>query len=181
MNAKWEFLRNEFLSMSIIAGLQRSNIYQPGTSEEKRIEFREYLRNKIWEISIEYEQPVDDGRHEHNIELLAKVASDKFGSLFKEKHFRIGNAQKVLNLFLKYLWCAEKIPTPPQCPFDRLIIEMLPAEVRMNWTQIDTIEDYRKLVYAARERAKTESLADWELRNYPSDTPVSQDNQKETN
>ncbi|SDJ63273.1 hypothetical protein SAMN05216338_105731 [Bradyrhizobium sp. Rc2d] len=32
-------------------------------------------------------------------------------------------AQKVLNLLLKYYWCLARIPEPPYCPIDRIIIE----------------------------------------------------------
>ena len=181
MDDKWEFLQNEFLSLSVFAGLQRSIIYLPNISEEQRVKFREHLRKQLLEMSIEYYQPVNESQHEDNIVRLAKNISKQFEIILADGHLRIGNAQKLLNLFLKYLWCVGKIPIPPHCPFDREIIEMLPADVRMNWTQIDTIEDYRKLVFAAREKAKTESLAEWELRNYPSNLAISKDNQKDTN
>jgi hypothetical protein len=45
--------------------------------------------------------------------------------------FRVGTAQKALNLYLKYLWCLGEIKTPPHCPFDRGIIQMLPVSERV--------------------------------------------------
>lgn len=41
--------------------------------------------------------------------------------------FRIGSAQKALNLYRKYLWCLGYIPFPPHCPFDATIIDQLPV------------------------------------------------------
>ena len=90
-------------------------------------------------------------------------------------HLRLGVAQKALNLYLKYLWCEHRIPTPPHCPFDSNILDKLtlPTGCERRWTQADKVEHYREWVLAAKKQAEKEaqkeskkevSLADWELR-----------------
>jgi hypothetical protein len=166
MNLKLEFLHDQFLAMSISASLQHAGIYKDKISDDERNEFRNALRKKLREISTEYDHPVGEARHEDNIELLANRMSDQFGGIFKDGKYRIGLAQKALNLYLKYLWCEEEIPTPPHCPFDRMIIEELLKKKPINWTDMDDIEDYRELVSVAEKKAKGLSLAEWELKTY---------------
>jgi hypothetical protein len=81
----------------------------------------------------------------------------------KNGRFRIGIAQKALNLYLKYLWCVGLIPMPPHCPFDSSIIGHLPECMNFNWTAIDSIDDYQKLVNSARKKADDKPIAEWEL------------------
>jgi len=52
---------------------------------------------------------------------------------------------------------------PPHCPFDSIIIGCFPEFTGMNWTQLDNIDDYKKLVKAARDAAQSETIAEWEL------------------
>ncbi len=49
--------------------------------------------------------------------------------------FRVGIAQKALNLYLKYLWCLGKITEPPHCPFDSIIISEIKCNIK--WTEMD--------------------------------------------
>jgi hypothetical protein len=85
--------------------------------------------------------------------------------------FRIGTAQKALNLYLKYLWCLGKIRMPPHCPFDAQIIKKIPKSPCQSWTKLKDEEEYLKLVAAANDTANPLSLAVWELREYNSPDP----------
>jgi hypothetical protein len=78
----------------------------------------------------------------------------------------VGPAQKALNPFLKYQWCAGWIPSPPHCPFDALIIGQLPATLRTARTALDDLRHYQRLVDAARQAAGGLSIAEWELHLY---------------
>lgn len=87
-----------------------------------------------------------------------------YGQVLVGERFRIGIAQKALNLYLKYPWCLGIISRPPHCPFDGNIL----AEVGVfdNWTQMDDPMRYREWVSAA-ERKAGEALAEWELKRFP--------------
>jgi len=165
MNAEQEhFLKEEFLTLSINGALGRSNTYLESASEKDRINFRTDLRLELREISAKYTTTVAEQTHVSNIQGLANGLTSKYRSLLVGGRFRIGIAQKALNLYLKYLWCLGLIPLPPHCPFDKRIIDQLPECADLNWTLINTIDDYMKLVKAATKRAAPKSLSEWELR-----------------
>ncbi len=107
--------------------------------------------------------------HEEHVQNSAKVSeamSRKHGRCLLNGRFRIGVAQKALNLYLKYLWCLGEVTEPPDCPFDRIVISALEGCDDVNWTQFDDLGTYERLVKAAREIASEKSLAAWELEYY---------------
>ena len=97
---------------------------------------------------------------------LADYLTTNHSETLKNGRFRIGTAQKALNLYLKYLWCIGAIPEPPHCPFDFQIIKRLPGIRQVPWTRLDDAESYKLLVTAARRAAGPLSIARWELEVY---------------
>lgn len=153
--------------MTLMATVQRGKVYRPGLSEIERKPLQLTLQQRLTQISERYTKAVTEEEHEENIVNLAKDISSTHSNILSEGRFRIGSAQKALNLFLKYLWCINTIAEPPHCPFDFQIIQKLPAELQgIRWTQIDDIETYKKLVAAAKTCATPLSLAEWELKTY---------------
>src|SRR5690606_24374103 len=113
--------------------------------------------------------------HYKTIEKFATDVSKKHGKILKSNRFRIGTAQKFINLYWKLAWLSGKISTLPiHCPFDSIIINHLPGNVRASWTRMDSIEKYKKWVSAARMKANNgntkatnaKKLAEWELEIY---------------
>ena len=165
MNAEQErFLREEFLTLTINGALARSYTYLKSTPDKHKENFHEELRRELKKIAAKYTTAVAEQTHLSNIQELANYLSSKYSRFLVGGRFRIGIAQKALNLYLKYLWCLELIPLPPHCPFDKRIIDQLPGCSDLNWTSIDTINDYMRLVRAAKSRAAPKSLSEWELR-----------------
>lgn len=160
---KEKFLRNEFQTMSVLGALGRSKTYSEDAKEEDKNHFRNVLREKLEEISIGYKFKVTEEEHLSNITRLSNELSSEFSHCLKNGRFRIGIAQKALNLYLKYLWCVKLIAPPPHCPFDSIVISYLPNCKDLQWTSIDSIEKYRMLVSAAREVAKDKPIPEWEL------------------
>jgi DNA-binding NarL/FixJ family response regulator len=166
-NAQRDFLRSEFAWLSLQAAFQHAGIYAADVTEENKIKFKKYFETLIDEISKEYAQPVSDSKHEANILRIKREISDRFGDFLQGGCLRIGVAQKAFNLYLKYLWCAGEIHSPPpNCPFDSLIISKLSLSHKILWTKLDSIDDYRLLVKAAREKAEGLSLSEWELEEF---------------
>jgi hypothetical protein len=103
--------------------------------------------------------------------LCAYILTGTFGvvrehaNALNGSRFRIGSAQKALNLYLKMLWCFDRIPAPPHCPFDRIVLSHVPDCERIKWTELDSPSEYRRIVSCARSVAGG-SLAEWELRSY---------------
>ncbi|MFH1079442.1 MAG: hypothetical protein V1766_04130 [Pseudomonadota bacterium] len=166
------FLRNEFLTMSIFAALGRSNTYSKSASETSKSLFRNALREKLCEIAWRYNSPITEEWHLSNIAELSDNLTSKFSDCLRNGRFRIGIAQKALNLYLKYLWCAGLIPLPPHCPFDSIVIGHLSGCGDLNWTSIDSNEDYLRLVRAAENIAQSKTLSEWELKVWGESSPA---------
>ena len=161
-----KFLNNEFLTLSVSGALQHSGTYQKSVSEADKKRLRSFLRERLVRIADEYTSSVAEDRHLSNINGLADAVSSRFPGLLENGRFRIGVAQKALNLYLKYLWCLGKIPEPPHCPFDSSVLSSIPTYDGPTWTSMKKIDDYRKLVQAAKREAvkKQLSLSKWELK-----------------
>jgi hypothetical protein len=160
------FLRNEFLTLSLLGAFERSNTYSASAPEDVRAKVRHALRSKLEDVASRYKHPVDDSTHANNICEVADAMTAEFAECLRGGRFRIGIAQNCLNLYLKYLWCVGDIPAPPHCPFDATIIARLPNRQQLKWTALDAIQDYMALVEAARAVAGSTSLAEWELKEW---------------
>ena len=159
------FLLNEFFQLTLAATVQHAKVYVDNVSEQDREAFRNSLRAKLFDLYPNYTAAVPDKLHNANIKQLAERLSAQFRHLLIGGRFRIGLAQKALNLFLKYLWCARILRNPPpHCPFDRNIIQDINQDI--NFTEFDTMREYRKLITAARISANGVGLALWELNKY---------------
>lgn len=160
---KQEFINRVLFSNTLQATVQRAHIYS-SAPEEARDEFRDALRTHLENMSAKYRIAVSDAEHMQNIVTLSNKLSATCRRSLRGGRFRIGPAQKALNLYLKYLWCLGQIPEPPHCPFDYGTIGILPGCSDIRWTSLDKIDDYARIVEAAREVARPRSLAQWELR-----------------
>lgn len=163
---KTRFLHSEFLTLSLLGTFQHNKIYKAGVSEQERKQLQGSLKQKLIETSCKYKKPVSDSTHEGHIKSLADQLSSEYSHILQGR-FRIGTAQKALNLFLKYLWCAGEISTPPHCPLDFRIIQKLPSAYHnVKWTQLDDLSLYQELITAAKACAAPDSLAEWELKEW---------------
>lgn len=99
---QYDFLRNEFLTLTIFGALGRSNTYADSVSEKDKNDFRSALREELDNLSKQYRISVSEDAHISNIINLSKRLSSRFPNCLRDKRFRIGIAQKTLNLFLKY-------------------------------------------------------------------------------
>jgi len=177
--AKWKFIEDQLMSNSIQAAFQRANVYREEVAETdvRRETLRKSLANLLRRLATQYAVAVPADRHEQNIQKIADDLSSQFSNerLLANDRFRLGVAHKALNLYLKYLWCLGKIPTPPHCPFDDEIIAKLPLTDQqkkdLRWTKLDSLDGYRSLVNAAMEKIEQTghgSLSDWELEEWGS-------------
>jgi hypothetical protein len=160
------FLINEFLTMSIMAALgvrdKDNPVYRKNVDLKEKENLNNFLRNRLIEYSKQYKKRISEKQHICNIEQLAKEITVKNKNILHKKEFRIGIAQKLLNLYLKYLWTANKIPAPPHCPFDDNIISKMNI-FNIKWTSLDNIKEYKILVEKAKKCSGKKSLAEWEL------------------
>ena len=135
---QWDFLEDEFLTLSINGALQHSSTYKPTARKKDPETLQRELRSGLCDIAARYSSEVGEEEHLENIQELARRVNKSCASFLNGDHLRFGVAQKALNLHLKYLWCVGKtrIP-PPHCPFDRTVLEKL--RFQDNWTEVETM------------------------------------------
>ena len=179
MIEKEKFLRREFQMLSWKGSVGMNPTYKKkGVSENKRKKFKKWLCDYCdKELLPMYEsQKVSESVHYQNIEKLKNYAKSSTKkkikvdgiSIYKillDDEYKIGTAQKFLNLQLKYLWCAGMSKKPPHCPIDRTILEYVGWN-GAPWTQWNSIFIYKWAIELITEKSHSEgwdNIADWEL------------------
>ncbi|HMW84121.1 MAG TPA: hypothetical protein PKA73_10355, partial [Pseudomonadales bacterium] len=99
------FLEDEFFSMTLMATVQRGKLYRVSSGEAEKDAFRRALRSELERLTEQYSVGVSEAQHLANIENLANSLSGSHPNALNAGRFRIGSAQKALNLHLKYMWC----------------------------------------------------------------------------
>lgn len=169
---KKKFLIDQAIVNSIGAAFQHAGVYVQGLkdNDDQKDALREALAEKLRSLGTTYINAVAEEVHCQNIVSLADSLTLQFYGILRNGRFRIGIAQKALNLYLKYLWCLGDIPTPPHCPIDRSIIDKLNLNWRergnFDWTKLDDIEKYKTLIQNCRDKAGSASVAEWELKEW---------------
>jgi hypothetical protein len=166
MKQQKEFLRKTALLNAIGAAFQRASIYSDSAC--KRVA-KERLKNDLERhlrcIEKRYRLPISSDQHCRNIDKLAKQLSRIHSRVLKDRRFRIGIAQKAVNIYLKFLWCYGWIHEPPHCPLDSIVLREA-GDVSTKWTLLDKIVDYRKVVRKIHQKFPGKSLSRWELEVY---------------
>jgi hypothetical protein len=153
-------------ALALNAALQRGNVYRKTASRKRKEDFRKVLFKEVRDIARRYKRSVKASEHVRNIEELASKLEASHGNILRGEKLRIGTAQKALNLFLKYLWCQGKIPTPPHCPIDYRILRIAAPDTEIKWTAMKTRKKYADAIKVLKKAAKNTPLAKWELGKY---------------
>lgn len=160
------FIDAQIFSMTLMATVQRNrHLYRETATDGDKQTFRRELRKELERIIERYVVNIPEPQHFANIEGLANHISATSRSALENGRFKIGPAQKALNLYLKYMWCIGQIRTPPHCPFDAIVLSAIGCDGD-RWTKVDDIEKYKSWVSVAKEKANGSSLAEWELQEF---------------
>lgn len=163
MTSARDFLHDEFFTLTLLGAFGRAGIWKKSTAEKERKQVHHALQSRLRSLAKQYRSPVPDAVHLENIRALADGLSAEFAPLFRDGRFRIGLAQKALNLYLKYLWCAGFAAQPPHCPVDAIVLAEAKIRDATPWTKLDSMEEYSRLIERLRGIAKDQPLAEWEL------------------
>jgi hypothetical protein len=102
---KTAFLIDQAIATSIIAAFQHAGVYVAGlkNNDSRKKSLRKDLADRLRSLGDEYREPITDEQPCENIEALANqlTANYKGTGLPREERFRIGIAQKALNLYPK--------------------------------------------------------------------------------
>lgn len=159
------FLDAQIFSMSLMATVQRNkHLYQDDVSDESKRAFHAALREELRHLVERYTHVIDEPEHVQNVADLAARVSKDVPYALKGGELKIGAAQKVLNLYLKYMWCMGKVPAPPHCPFDSAVLKTVGWRGE-GWTMMNDVKTYVQWASLAKAKAALDgiSLPEWEL------------------
>lgn len=177
--SQYKFIQNEIWMLTFGAAFQRSGIYKKIATDKQKGCFKTKTRDFICtDILEKYKtEKVTDLQHIENIKSICDYSSN-FSDIFSKGRINFGIAQKMLNLYLKYMWSLGHIQEPPHFPVDRIIqIKLLDHAKQIGitsigieaWTKFDDENHYLKVINSARElitkniNYKNHSLAELEL------------------
>lgn len=146
-------------------------IYKESTKSHQRSPIKMAIREVLDELESKYSPILSPAEHVKYIESTAKDLTEKVGKYLKGDKFRIGIAQKLINMHLKYLWCSNMISEPPHCPIDGIIRDkarLSDPSFSYDWIRSDCIDEYKSAVMSLKNIAMKggESIAQWELQKF---------------
>jgi hypothetical protein len=166
MDYKMEFLRQTALFNAIGAAFQRARIYSENATPEMKYNLKRDLGSYLCNFENQYRSITSSQAHFENIETLANNLSQKHGTYLKDGNFRIGVAQKALNIYLKLIWCYGWIPEPPHCPVDSIVLAEI-GDTKTKWTKMTELRAYQNAIESIRfhihQYVDGKSLPQWEL------------------
>lgn len=177
---KKDFILNEIFNNCILAAFRTRNskcpIYKKNLNNEE-LQFVVNLKADLKDKLENWENSRDETDHCNKLLDLTKNISGKYGHILHEGKFRFGVAQKLVNLYLKYLWVIGRGELPIHCPVDGVVKTKLVKSLNIkdseltNWTEISDISQYIKYINSIKEIISNEtssyysnSIAEWELR-----------------
>lgn len=171
-NHRKGFIRKELWLLTYSAAFQHALIYTKldKVREKERREFKEGMFewcNQL--VKSQYHDEVSEEQHIENIKDLINYTSEYIPEILDNRRIKFGIAQKILNLYLKYLWCIGDIPVPPHFPVDRIIQDLLKLPERFSWTKMDCAEEYKLIIEQAKKvqmEKGYKTLAELELYHY---------------
>lgn len=147
-------------------------IYNPNIDkkylDKKKEEMHRDIKQHLVDIGKNYAvDKVNDDQHIKNINELKNYITTKYEQVLFEGKLRFGVAQKILNLYLKYLWALDWINSPPpHCPIDGQISNELKSSYK--FAKSDDVDEYKEIIIKANQTAKNNGvgIAEWETNKF---------------
>ena len=153
--------------LTIAGAFQRNHIYKDSIDNKTKANFRNYIESLLEQIKIKYAETVSEKSHLANLDKLKRDVENQYRNILFNSAISFGTIQKLLNLYLKYMWtCGFIKEEPPHCPIDKNILKKI-KDHKTNWTKMDKI-GYCKAIKKIKKKAFEEqlSIAGWELKNF---------------
>ena len=155
-----EFIKKIILGRTIQAAFQRGKVYPDGLSQKAKDDLKNSIKEELVRISGKYVNEVSEEKHLRNIEVLSQTITRKHKRKLKNGCLRIGTAQKLLNVFIKFLWCLGAAKEPKHCPIDRIVLRQIKSDRK--WTDLKSIKEYKEIISEIRKHIHNETVARWE-------------------
>lgn len=140
----------------------RKQFFSKESSAEMREEFRRFLGDETIKIASKYKNQQTEQQCIIDMKKLMDSVNKQFKNkgLFQNKYgFTLGQSQKVLTVYLKYLWCLDRIPLPPRAPLDGIMLRISEAPYNMRtWGDILDINEYEEKYCYLVKKAKLNNI-----------------------
>lgn len=165
----------ESAAKAISASVQHNLLYSKELTIKDKNQIRSFWIEKLLNIGEKFKNPINIATYEMLIQNLKTEMNVAFGKSFdsQSKHgsmFRISHSQKSISVFIKHLWCMNKIEEPIICPVDRIILQKTEALAKKDiaWGYVNSIEEHRTKFNYIENAAKLDnmSVAQWELSKF---------------
>ena len=135
---KKKFLLHIFFSNSVFSAFaqrgkgkdgRKRGVYQPFPDTKRKEKFKDFLREfleKYVDIKWRGKKQLSSAELEDCMDKLKEEVDEGFSDILNkdnESKITFGTVQKLVNLYLKYLWCTRQIDfDPPHCPVDGQVL-----------------------------------------------------------
>ncbi len=161
------FIHKMFLRNAFNAAVNRRVVYSEDATQSGKNGFRDQCKELLTSLGNRYKA------EEWDLELFCdeivnfiKTISTSHNAVLVGGVFRVGTAQKMISLYLKYLWLAgDPSKRPIAAVIDRQILQAIKYTKVRNWTDIVDISTYKEIQDKISEKATSdgfESAAAWE-------------------
>ena len=182
---KKKFLLHIFFSNSVFSAFaqrgkgkdgRKRGVYQPFPDTKRKEKFKDFLREfleKYVDIKWRGKKQLSSAELEDCMDKLKEEVDEGFSDILNkdnESKITFGTVQKLVNLYLKYLWCTSQIDfDPPHCPVDGQVLGKIDWDGPL-WPDMQK-GDYQRAIMAITGKARKKrykSVAEWELEEWPS-------------
>lgn len=164
---KKDFILNAVLDFTILDSFRRNQIYADNIADNTRENFKNAIKQYFKDNLQLFLNPPNINGYINMVFEFSAYFSANFVNTLANGRLRIGTSQKLIGMFLKYLWIFGYIDRePPLCPFDGEILQFL--NLQDSWTTLDDVNIYTTIIQTAKRDADAKglSLAQWELQTY---------------
>ncbi len=158
---KIDFIKHEVFILTIMGAFQHNKIYGENVNVANKIKFRKSLELLLNIKAEAYKKMVSESNHLMHLDELKSSLELAHKDILLDEFISFGTVQKILNLYLKYLWSIDLIVEPPHCPIDSIILNRL-NDFTTRWTKMNKnvyINTIEKIKLISEKR----SIAEWEL------------------
>ncbi len=147
---------------TISGASQRANIYRDNNASDParrpvKDAIKRYMCSKLYPAAAK-QQSISEGQLREWIEAFRTEMTRDHAPMLANGTMQYGNAQKFVNLFLKYMWVMGLCPEPPHFPVDSVIQKEIHGFKTLKWTNMG-MGQYAEVINAARRVAEGQPLA----------------------
>lgn len=165
------FIQAIYLRNSINAAINRGRVYAPNVLPPAKSAFRYDCKRYLSDFGISYDvENWDLKRYCQEILSFCRAITQDHSAALTNGILRVGTAQKMISLYLKYLWLSGESAKMPICAvLDRPILTASGYLNPPNWTELNDIKVYECIQQFIDKKASSEgfgSPAAWEAEKW---------------